>query len=292
MKVTDETEQDLRRILKQDFKQSLPNIPMYDLLPVWLQFKARCIEPIPRSVSSSLNVIAKRSQFLSIIKIENLLRDGGDLKPYLSKKIWNEPERPKPDRLFLDWGIHHLHLGGFYESPRNIRRTKPVLFVYISGAEAVLLDVKDHGSSNPLVWVDVDLIRSLGTARPDLLSRREVKGIVGISPIRSENERAELRAKDANTIIEVDGKYYSGLGGFISAAGTGVKFRRLTDQLNVTISELVSNFTENRIHAQFKTAIYAKLGHPIRLGIKHLPGHLVVYEKERNLELFRSWMIC
>jgi hypothetical protein len=275
----DETEQDLIEILKRDFKDDPQDGHVYEMLPKWAQYKARCIEPLQRNVFCSPSVTAKRCHFPAISEIEDLLRHGGDLKPYLSKKIQLEPDESNPDWLFLDWRIHHFHLGNLSENMDSVSRTRQVLFVYIYEHEAVLLDVRDHGKSNPLIWVDTDLLRLLRDVRPDLLSRLEAKGVTGVNRSWSQEERASLRPKGANEILEVDGKFYCGLGGFISTAGTGVYFGRLTDQLCVSIKELVET-----VHS-------AKLARPMRIGVKHIPAHLVVYDKDLDLEFFRSCMI-
>ena len=106
---------DLRRDLVTFFRTKLVRLGYnvvdvtddHELVCGYFGVCRRLISLEPRHILKSKNFSCIPEHRNALTEIEQLILDGGDLSPYLSKKIANFNYN---DPLLNDWGIHHLTL--------------------------------------------------------------------------------------------------------------------------------------------------------------------------------------
>ena len=144
-----------------------------------------------------------------ILEIKRMLERGLNVNPQQSKNLFNYHVH---DDLVYDWKIYHLHLSFQKQGNEYFnKRTKDVLFVYITKERALLLDVLKHPPHD--IFANKKLLEIIDNNWSNILS--EVKGVVGLSHNLNQQERFKLRKYNINEgVIEVNGKfvYSPGLG--------------------------------------------------------------------------------
>ena len=69
----------------------------------------------------------------AVFRIRNLLTNGEDVTPYLSRSIGVAASK---DKLLWDYGIHHFHLNRKVDSSGFIERSDYLLFAILADADA------------------------------------------------------------------------------------------------------------------------------------------------------------
>lgn len=123
------------------------------MLATYAQIHAKRISRRPRSfLRSSLlreggaseRALSERGRHV-LGAIERVCEEGGDLNPFLHRRLFVEPAYD--DRLLRDRGLHHLHLGS--EAPLRktglTRRSTEVLLAFPSAEGFHAVDVRLHG---------------------------------------------------------------------------------------------------------------------------------------------------
>ncbi len=216
------------------FKADLTSMRTADLLITYLNWRHRLISQQPRSIFRSKTLRANPLSFdpdygVALERMCELIKRGGDLKPHLSRRIktgYVGPpggqlgKRSDLDLLLNDWGIHHLHLSTTLEPDGFVRRTKPVLIGAFERDNAYLIDILPNHHS----WTREYIAHILIGNWPRSSFVREVKGVLGVNPAPSDNERGELRNAGINTgLLKHRGKFYEiGVGG-LTSAGTATR---------------------------------------------------------------------
>lgn len=128
-------------------------------------------------------------------QIVNILKDGGDISPYLSKQV----EHLKDDLMFNDWGVLHLHIGEKMEkNNKYIERTGPLLFVYFKENNAYLINIYEHGD-----WTKKDILQTMYNNWPELIEPFILKEVTGISGTLSETDHQKIQKSGGFTLIEL-----------------------------------------------------------------------------------------
>ena len=93
---------------------------------------------------SSERVLSERARGV-LGAIERICEAGGDLNPFLHRRLFSEPA--SEDRMLRDQGLHHLHLGS--EAPLRktglTRRSTEVLLGFVGDEGFFAVDVRLHG---------------------------------------------------------------------------------------------------------------------------------------------------
>jgi hypothetical protein len=158
MQLVDETESDLVQLIEADFGPIRGSGTFDKHFLSWLHYRARMIPQRPRNVTVSTEVNALASAYPAIRDIHRQLALGDDVSPWLSDRVRKRRQDHRADLMFNDWQIVHLHLGRFFEKPKKVKRSGPLLFAYIGRDTAVLLDVLPH---KPEPWACQHLLRIL-----------------------------------------------------------------------------------------------------------------------------------
>ncbi len=221
----------LERVVHRHVLNALPSADrakragasLCDLLIDYLVWRGRFVAPVPRTVhrSPELNTDPNATQHQTVLSaLETAMQQGHDLTPHLSRSV----KRLGQDRLLADWGIHHLHLTRALESDGFMKRSGDVLFAAFTASDAYLLGIYDHpGHAN---WAAERIFATLVRNWPGSGLVHEMRGIVGISPRPTDEERRQLRNAGVASIMEIDGKVYVPGGFSITTAGTPTEATR------------------------------------------------------------------
>lgn len=152
---------------------------------------------------------------------------GFDINPYQSKEAFNADYH---DRLFNDWGIHHLHLSNEKKKPTDYfhTRTGDLIFIRFTDDIAYCLDIKSHNDKN--VWSDTDLIRIIQKNWAETIADREVPNVKW-SPELNDEEIGILRRKGYLFGVNINNKAYLMLGHGQASSGDNLMAGRMADEV-------------------------------------------------------------
>ena len=185
-----------------------------EAIRTFLGVRRRLVPLEPRQVFKSKDFACPPEHAGSLAKIEHVIQAGGDLTPYLSRKI-KSPEYN--DGLLNHWGIHHLHLGTELESDGFMQRTERLLFFRFDGGHAYLIDILPHKES----WTLQRLIGTLHDNWPDSIRNLRLHGVT--ADHLQDTQVKNLRKANVNHVVGVaDGTVYAPLGGGTTGSGRNV----------------------------------------------------------------------
>jgi hypothetical protein len=220
-----------------------------DLLILWINWKERLIVPRPRKVLRSPTFDGNNFVLTNRAIIQSIcadIRRGDSLDKYLSKAITTgftlptKPTRPwkrkELDMLRGSWGIHHLHASLSVGGEVFVERRDELIFAVFQGDTAYLIDVMLHGE-----WAKESIIRTIVDTWPQAGLVHRMNDVVGLSWNPTDDERRQLMAMGANSLIAIDGNVYMPNGG-VSTAGTSANATRQSDKVMDTVDWFAAKF--------------------------------------------------
>ncbi len=167
----------------------------------------------PRTIHESRELVIPPKFQADYETLVALIKEGGDLKPYLSRHIVKRKHPDWNDGLLNSWGIQHLHF--------RSEGTDHLLFCVITESEVFLIQVLPHVDEQ---WVNIQLIQILHDNWPAMIARAKHSGLKPETfPV---SKRQSLRNYNANFAVTVaDGTVYLPLAGGTTAAGDSVEDR-------------------------------------------------------------------
>ncbi|MBN7769827.1 hypothetical protein KUV44_17610 [Marinobacter daepoensis] len=170
----------------------------------------------PREIIRSKEFSCPAENQVGLKKLESEIKNGKDIRYYLSKGITNLDYN---DKTLDEWGIHHLHLGTVLEK-KFVKRTKNVVFVIFLDSQAVFLTTLAHGKGHSDVWVNTTLIEIVHNNWPEIIEHLKMGSASGsLTP----NERINLRKINTNVSVTIsDGTCYCAPGGGFMSNGTAI----------------------------------------------------------------------
>jgi hypothetical protein len=169
-------------------------------------------------------------------QILTLIRNGGDLKPYLSRDIIKKGRPDKNDGLLNSWGIQHLHF-----RPEG---TDKLLFCLITDTEVFVIQALPHDAEH--LWVDTQLIQVIHDNWPEQIAhyRQSLLSPEGIPA----DKRSSLRGSNANFLITLaDGAVYLPPGGGTMGSGDSPEDRTNCDKIFAELLDWQSRLSQNAI---------------------------------------------
>ncbi|MCJ2136196.1 hypothetical protein MKK69_19430 [Methylobacterium sp. J-026] len=282
MLVVDETQTDLAALIMADFRGlRAPTTPSRDLVD-WLHYRARHVAERTRQVVRSNEVETHRGTYPAIDEIAHHLANGLDVSPRLSNSIRTKGSNPRADLMFNQWQVSHFHLGPWLDNPRRVERTGPVLFAHIAADRAILLDVQPHGS-----WTQTNLLRILLRIDPTTMHDIGPSGATTLT----DTDHKTLRGKHSNATVDIGGRSYNPPGWAIMASGDSMRFRVLADYLEHLIGRTLHQIQANSLPPGLMQQLAGQIGVPVRLGVRFERGLLILYEKNRGLDLAAPNMV-
>jgi hypothetical protein len=271
VRVIDDTKADIERLIAADFGRAASGDYQSDFVS-WLHYRARRMPRLHRQVFLSQEIKLHLLSYLAIGTIRSNLEQGGNLEPWL--RIEKQKPDHRADMMFNDWMIQHFHLGEVFQSTSVIKRTGQLLFAHIRADEATLLDVQPHGS-----WSMIRLLETLLTTNPAALAQYEARGV---TPYRlTDKEYRDFRSKNLNVALDVAGRAFMPGGGKLSS-GHAMRIYMYRDWFFRQLEHLHATLSAGVVEPHLRTAIYARLGTPVRLGVYYDDNGLAIIDKNRN----------
>ena len=223
MPLIDRIEQSVRQLVLDELPydhsdpalvSTLKSMSARDLLIRWFNWVHRLVPQAPRQVLQSEEFRANPFVWERQSDIQALIADieaGADLTKYLSRGVEHgfvEPGKVKMHRqqdldfMLSAWDIHHLHISQKLEPDGYVERDALIVFAVFRSDKAYLIDLMTHND-----WAREHVIRVIVNNWPNDSLVHEFGGMSGGRKIGDE-ERLQLRKRQINTPIEIDGKLY------------------------------------------------------------------------------------
>jgi hypothetical protein len=229
-----------------EVREELAALSPYSLVAAYMNWVDRFIPPRPRRVMVwdgfwTRNNPRSRSDDLN--RIIETCRTGGDLTPYLSRRIhtqgfttrngkrgikWADGRAGDKDLAINAYEVHHLHLRPANSQGRHPGGDKTLLYVGVSRTEMLLLMLGDHNSFN-----DGTLHQAVSEHR--LIAGHDLKGILPPRYPFSSREGAGMLRHGLSTHGTIGERLV--LAGLISIAGTGPQHTRHADRIGLLLEE-------------------------------------------------------
>ena len=240
MNLRNDLEDIVRTYLSQESVSYVDGNSLDDLVARYCEVRIRHIDPVPRSVHFStelhdtLGRLAgesdtqgkARDAWRTVFRLHHLFTSGGDLTPYLSRRIKDAASR---DGLLWDYGMHHFHLSSRIEKSGLIKRSNYLLFAIVTDDCAYFVDVRKHREPQNLQWVRQDLLGIVHTNWPEITAALALRGVDGST--LTDEQKKELRRKNVNTVHDFGEYAIMPPGGGTMFDGTSVWCRMWADRL-------------------------------------------------------------
>lgn len=271
--------------------KNLDNID--DLCLFYMNLNRRLIEPKPRSILKSKEFNCPKKLENNLRDLENRIIKGEDLTPFLSRKL---KKLNFPDATLNEWGIYHLHIGGFIAPNEFSGGLKEILFVFFDGNNAYFIQIMTHKD-----WTNRELINIIHKNWPHIIARFKI----GMNSYEktSDSDRKKWRNGGTNTpIVMDDGTTY-----FCPGGGMVITQYSLIDKnyCNVIIKKLkrvkkdiikgemvirnkikeIYNKTLNSLKFKLVQIIFNKSG--IEIRIRELNSDLGLAFKGKDINLYK-----
>ena len=227
---------DLSRLIHREFDKhgiSYGRSMTIDRLAArYLEMTIRQIHPAPRRVhfsdqtQASLGELSRRGAkdtsardaWGAVFRLRQILVEGGTVNAFLSRNIRRATGW---DGLLWQYGLHHFHLGS--ESTRDgfVKRSGHLLFAIVAPQDVYFVDVRPHPPrGGGIEWVSQELLRIVHLNWPKLIEASVLHGVRGAA--LTDAEMYELRRKNVNYAMDIDGKAIAPLVGGMAGDGSSV----------------------------------------------------------------------
>ena len=241
-----------------------PALSVEDNTLRYLNAKRRTPRQAPRIVHEARELQIPPAHADNYAVLKKLIRDGGDLIPYLSRDIRNNLA-DRNDRLLNAWGIHHLHF-----RPEGAR---DVVFAKFTDTEAFVLQSLPHGAGNSDTWVETSLLEILHNNWPEGAGGK-ITGVAG--EVLTSSQRVALRRGNANFATDMpDGTVYIGDGG-LSASGHCVLDIGESDRIFADLAYWQKVIEDNE--ANIREALGVPLPQELSIKLMVTPDSCWLYE--------------
>ena len=115
--------------------------------------------------------------------------------------------------------MHHFHLGSETDKDGFVKRSGHLLFAIVAPLDAYFVDVRPHPPPGGVEWVSQELLRIVHSNWPELIEANVLHSVCGSE--LTDGEMHELRRKNVNYAMDIDGKAIAPLLGGL--AGDGVE---------------------------------------------------------------------
>ena len=226
---------DLSRLIKGQLdKNSISYdgwMPLHRLVARYFEMNVRHIHPVPRRVHFSDQTHASLGKLLrpdhddtsgrdawgTVFRLRQLIVDGANVNAFLSKNIRSATGW---DGLLWHYGMHHFHLSSDVGVDGFVKRSDHLLFAILAPLDAYFVDVRPHPPKDGVEWVSQELLHIVHSNWPELIEANVLHCVCGTQ--LTDCEIHQLRRKNMNYAIEIDGKAIAPLGGGMAGDGSSV----------------------------------------------------------------------
>ena len=226
---------DLERLIRGQFdKHGITYdrvMTLHRLAARYFEMNIRRIQPVPRRVHFSdqthvsLGELSRRDEddtsahdaWAAVFRLRQLLVEGTNVNAFLSTNIRSATGW---DGLLWHYGMHHFHLCSELNRDGFVRRSAYLLFAIVAPLDAYFVDVRPHPRPRAVEWVSQNLLRIVHSSWPKLIEANVLQGVSGNE--LTDAEMHELRRKNVNYAMDVDGKAIAPLLGGLAGDGSSV----------------------------------------------------------------------
>ena len=226
---------DLSRLIHGQFdKHGIsygPSMTLDRLVARYFEMNTRLIHPAPRQVHfsnqtyDSLGELSRRGRddtssrnaWAAVFRLRQLLVEGANVNAFLSKNLRRATGW---DGLLWHYGMHHFHLGSETDKDGFVKRSGHLLFAIVAPLDAYFVDVRPHPPPGGVEWVSQELLRIVHSNWPELIEANVLHGVDGSE--LTDGEMHELRRKNVNYAMDIDGKAIAPLLGGLAGDGSSV----------------------------------------------------------------------
>jgi hypothetical protein len=184
-----------KKLKNLTYEQQIKNEENLDKLCLfYLNLKRRLIEAKPRKIYRSKEFRCPKGLETNLNDLKVRISNGEDLTPFLSRQI---KKIKFPDAILNEWGIYHLHLGGFKAPDEFSGGLNNILFAMFDDKNAYLIQILTHKD-----WTNKQLICIVHNNWPELI--KKFKTNLASSEKISDNDRKKWRYGGINTPIVMD----------------------------------------------------------------------------------------
>ncbi|MFI5252490.1 MAG: hypothetical protein ACHQQQ_08695 [Bacteroidota bacterium] len=226
---------DLRKIAENELDYyGLTHSPIENFITVlkrWINLRLMLIKPVPRKVFISRELQSNTSlstqEQLYLEAVNDKFVRGIDINRHLSTRVFR---KDYPDYLFIDWGIHHLHLNTIADlkDPTFIKRSEKLLFVMVNGTKVFFIDVRSH--TERYVFAQKALLQIIHVNWPEIIRRYRINAI-SVEKEFSAKETHEMRKAGCMITHKMGDAVYISPGGGVTSAATSVRVVDHSDRL-------------------------------------------------------------
>ncbi|MFW9878097.1 MAG: hypothetical protein ACFFG0_33875 [Candidatus Thorarchaeota archaeon] len=194
-----------KRLKEMKYEQKIKILDNADeLCLLHMNLNRRLIESKPRAILKSKEFNCPKELENNLRDLENRIIKGEDLTPFLSRKL---KKLDFPDATLNEWGIYHLHLGGFKGPKRLSWGQNEILFAIFDENHFYFIQVLTHKD-----WTNKEIINIVHRNWPSLIARFKIR--TNSFEKTSDSDRELWRKGGTNTpIIMDDGTTYFCPGG-------------------------------------------------------------------------------
>lgn len=194
-----------KKLKSMMYEKNIKNLDDVDELSLlYMNLNRRLIESKPRNISKSKKFICPPELEANLKELEEKIQNGDDLTPFLSRQL---KKLEFPDATLNEWGIYHLHLGGFKAPDEFSGGLNEILFAMFDDKAAYFIQIMTHRD-----WTNKDLINIIHNKWPNLIDRFKIE--INSNKKISDPDRSKWRKGGINTpLIMDDGTTYLCPGG-------------------------------------------------------------------------------
>lgn len=155
----------ITRAENDKFLRLLQNMSKEKKIIKYLEYESKLKFEGPHAIKKAQTLSTYPVKFQnSLLNIENIIKNGGDIKQYLSTST---VELQKYDRIFADWGILHFHLGKEnskqFKGRKFAGRNNEILFAFMHNEIVYFLGIYKHKQ-----WEDIDVLQDMYNNWPEI----------------------------------------------------------------------------------------------------------------------------
>lgn len=177
----------------------------------------------PRAVCFSDNFYCPEELRPGLDALVVAITKGEDLSDWESNRL--SDDALFEDKLWLDWGISHFHLGLRVAPGQPVGRTGPLAFAVLGTEKAYVLAVAKHDFEN------FDLLLTMHNSFPELFRYAEIKGARPAAPLQEQQIRWYRKHRINTTYSGPNGSLFMSPGGGLMSGpkSGGMHERRCAD---------------------------------------------------------------
>ena len=164
--------------------------------------------------------------WFTVFRLRQLLVEGANVNAFLTSRIRRANVR---DGLLWHYGMHHFHLSSETGAEGFVKRSDQLLFAIVASEDAYFVDVRPHPRKGGVEWSSQELLRIVHANWPELIEANVLHGILGTKLM--DEEIHELRRKNVNSAVDIDGKAIAPLGGGMAGDGSSVSCTQFASRL-------------------------------------------------------------